>query len=92
MIRYFKCANCGKRGMDQTPGQSKRFCCKKCSEDYRRRKRGQGIAKEDRKYCLYNDGVECYDRTCGKCGWNPVVAERRKAQITGVARGCECFT
>lgn len=30
------------------------------------------------KPCPNNDRVSCTDKTkCGKCGWNPEVAERR---------------
>ena len=32
------------------------------------------------KACYYNDGVDCEKRNCGKCGWNPAVFERRKAE------------
>lgn len=83
MIRYYKCANCGKRGMDTSTAQNRRFCCTKCSDDYYRHKRGEGLGKEDRQYCPHNDGVECYNHTCGNCGWNPVVAERRNMKILG---------
>ena len=26
-----------------------------------------------------NDGLDCADRACYRCGWNPVIEERRKA-------------
>lgn len=31
-------------------------------------------------FCEFNLGVGCskYDRHCKTCGWNPVVAEKRK--------------
>ena len=28
--------------------------------------------------CHFSDGVECKNRNCYKCGWNPDVLERRK--------------
>lgn len=36
--------------------------------------------------CRYNDGVYCRgaeDERCAGCGWNPEVAERRKAKLYG---------
>lgn len=77
MFRYYKCAVCGKRGMDTSNRQNRKFCSPECSELYYRRKNGVGIDKEDRQYCQFNDGVECYQRKCGKCGWNPEVAKKR---------------
>ncbi len=33
--------------------------------------------------CQYNNGVDCFpgERHCEKCGWNPVVADKRLKQI-----------
>lgn len=32
--------------------------------------------------CRYNDSVDCDRKTpCGKCGWNPAVAELRSQDI-----------
>ena len=31
--------------------------------------------------CLHNNGVMCADVKCSKCGWNPIVAKRRKYVI-----------
>ena len=28
--------------------------------------------------CYYSDGVECRNRNCIHCGWNPLVAEQRR--------------
>lgn len=28
--------------------------------------------------CIFSDGVECKNRNCYKCGWNPDVLQRRK--------------
>ena len=39
--------------------------------------------------CRYNDGVYCRgadDERCARCGWNPEVAERRKAKLYGENR------
>ena len=29
--------------------------------------------------CLYNEWCRCTKRECGRCGWNPRVAEQRRA-------------
>ena len=36
--------------------------------------------QKDSARCLYNEQVECEERTrvCKKCGWNPDVNEKRK--------------
>lgn len=33
--------------------------------------------------CPYNEGCRCKpkDKECDKCGWNPVVAEKRKKVV-----------
>lgn len=33
--------------------------------------------------CKHNQAVVCETGDCGRCGWNPEVAARRKARITG---------
>lgn len=85
-MRYFKCAYCGKHGEDKSANRSKRFCCKECSDAYWRRKRGAGLAKEDRRFCKFNEGVECYDHKCRTCGWNPKVQRKRLEKIVGCGR------
>ena len=38
--------------------------------------------KDEGRYdCRFNDGCHCYDLNCGRCGWNPVVAKMRQAQL-----------
>lgn len=77
MIREYTCAVCGKRDVDRGSKQNKVVCSPECYEIYYRRKNGIGIEKEGRQYCQFNDGVECYQHKCGKCGWNPKVAKKR---------------
>lgn len=84
MIRYFKCVVCGKRGMDQSSTQNKKFCSRQCADTYYRRKKGVGLKKEGRVYCRFNEGVECYKHDCVGCGWNPAVAKNRlEAVVNG---------
>ena len=71
MIRYYRCATCGKRGMDISPQQNRRFCSKQCCANYFNNKRYGG------EVCDFNEGVLCKQRNCRKCGWNPKVAKKR---------------
>ena len=72
MIRYYRCENCGKRGIDASPRQEKRFCSSSCSSAWHNKHRWPG------KVCKFNEGVVCGDHKCKNCGWNPAVAERKK--------------
>lgn len=77
MIRYYKCATCGKKGIDSSHNKNRRFCCTNCADTYYRRQKGVGVEKEGRKLCMFNEGVECYKHNCGSCGWNPIVTQKR---------------
>ena len=41
------------------------------------------IIKKKLPKCMFNNGVGCdkINRKCVSCGWNPVVADKRKAKI-----------
>lgn len=39
------------------------------------------IEKRRKNVCYYNEGVDCYSRRCERCGWCPVVNERRRQEI-----------
>lgn len=69
----FICQECGIE-FEGRPGQTYRlFCSKKCLRK----------AKNRRKTfpCPHNDGVECDQKQCYRCGWNPDVEKRRKEKI-----------
>lgn len=36
--------------------------------------------------CVYNHGIICSTRECGRCGWNPDVAEKRLKAIRLMGR------
>ena len=36
--------------------------------------------KRKKGICYYNDGIDCERRKCAKCGWDPSVFDRRKAE------------
>lgn len=40
--------------------------------------------------CPHNEGCHCNPnkRDCEKCGWNPVVAEKRKQAMEKAGGGC----
>ena len=71
MFRYYRCAVCGKRGLDTSPSKNRRFCSKECSNTYFSKKRVTSDA------CTFNEGVVCDKHKCRKCGWNPAVAKMR---------------
>ena len=83
MIRYFKCVVCGKRGMDKSSTQNRKFCSQECSDFYHRRKKGIGLKGDERVHCKFNDGVVCHTHKCRGCGWNPVVAQKRMEAVYG---------
>ena len=38
--------------------------------------------------CKFNVNISCYPHDkCGRCGWNPEVAARRKARIVNLSPG-----
>lgn len=73
MIRYFKCVVCGKRCIDKSSTQNKRYCSKECRDKYYSAARFQ--------VCKYNEGVVCNKRECKNCGWNPEVAAAKKRAV-----------
>lgn len=74
--RPYTCVNCG-IGFESVIKDAK-FCGKHCSNQY---KQTQGNAElNSGQYaiqCPNNEGVVCDRPYCYKCGWNPVVAQRR---------------
>jgi len=39
--------------------------------------------KMPKDHCIYdpeNRGLSCFRKDCGGCGWNPVIAEKRKQE------------
>lgn len=77
MIECF-CKVCGKFFESE---KEKDFCSNRCYRtawqiQSRAEKRGE-IAGE----CFLNEGVECYQRNCNTCGWNPKVQHKRLAII-----------
>lgn len=77
-MREFTCANCGAKGIDESHAQNKRFCCKECCDEYWQKMRRSGREYE---HCKYNEGVQCSERKCGNCGWNPKVAKKRSEEF-----------
>lgn len=37
--------------------------------------------------CIYNEGVNCEDRQCSRCGWNPAVEKQREEAMYARIRG-----
>ena len=78
-MREFTCIECGKKAIDKSPTQNKKFCSMLCQWRYNERKR----SKPEEQACKYNDGVLCANPKCEKCGWNPIVEKKRKEKLNG---------
>lgn len=79
-MREIKCLNCGKKVIDRSSTQCRKFCSKRCASGFNHRK---GYYQANDTPCLYNDGVVCMDHKCDNCGWNPAVAKKREEKIYG---------
>ena len=81
------CLNCGKVFIAD---RKKRYCSHRCGKTYWQReyRRKEKMAQIDSTaVCVFTDGVECSNRACLNCGWNPVVARQRLAMIMGRLKG-----
>lgn len=74
-MREFVCEVCGTKGIDRSPRQDRRYCSRDCLE------KGRYHKKKTNEVCPYNDGLQCEDKDCGTCGWNPAVQKVRNKQI-----------
>ena len=53
----------------------------------------QPIEGADVESCRFNRGVECSERNCGACGWNPNVNKKRvDALRAGSKRSCFTYS
>lgn len=75
--REFVCIECGKKGIDTSPKQDKKFCGNVCHNAFHAKRRKKTVTTE----CLYNIGVDCANQQCERCGWNPEVEKIRKAKL-----------
>jgi hypothetical protein len=76
--REIRCLNCGKKVIDRSNTQQRKFCSKRCQSGYSHRSKQNAI---NNAQCLYNDGVVCIDHQCENCGWNPAIAKEREEKI-----------
>ena len=80
-MREFVCVTCGAKRIDTSHTQNKKFCSLVCKNQHWRITHGQGTDEYEK--CIYNEGVECTDPNCKRCGWNPDVTKRRMGAIYG---------
>lgn len=76
-MREFICAVCGTKAIDNSAGQTKKYCCQACANKARYGKRYNTEETE----CKFNSGVSCVQQQCDCCGWNPKVEKERKAGL-----------
>lgn len=93
MVYEKKCPTCGT--LFKTNVERQKYCCHSCGHKNRRSKEG-GAFEESLLWektekglwrCPYNMAVDCSERKCITCGWNPEVAEARTKKILE-AYGC----
>lgn len=53
-----------------------RYCSIECRYEARCAQYGWG-----KRYCKFNEHVNCAVQECDKCGWNPEVEQKRKEAI-----------
>ena len=72
-----KCVVCGKKITDRSTNHSRMYCSLSCN--YLAFRTRHGMAKPPAYSCIHNKYVECKTHnSCGTCGWNPEVEQRRK--------------
>ena len=79
-MKKYTCLVCGKVFLSN---RNRETCSARCGKTlWQRKKRAEdkGIPYGE---CILNEGVECYQRNCITCGWNPKVARQRLAVIMG---------
>ena len=75
MKEIMVCEVCGTEFLKTRP--DRKYCTRKCTKAASNRA-ARDRAKEKVEDCLYNVAIQCNERKCNSCGWNPVVAQRRK--------------
>ena len=77
-MREIICAECGKKAIDMSSTQTRKYCSEECATLAWRKSRGY-VYTELKHHCTYNKEVRCRVHACSKCGWNPEVEQKRKA-------------
>lgn len=67
------CLCCGKDISNRR--EAAKYCSARCRELAWRQKH-QTVSNV--AVCIYNEGVNCEDRQCSRCGWNPAVEKQRE--------------
>lgn len=75
--REIRCAFCGAKILDRSTNHNRRFCGQQCAQAHHRRSHGVGVRFKTPS-CTHNKEVRCFVKTCGTCGWNPKVEQKRK--------------
>lgn len=79
-MREFNCVVCGKLAIDKGSSVEAKYCSDEC------RNKGRYLRSIKPRVvvvCKYNEGVDCLNEKCDKCGWNPEVEKRRKETLYG---------
>ena len=73
-MRVITCVVCGKKDIDRSMAQNKKYCSEAC---FQKARYSKGVDMD----CKFNKGVGCLVQNCESCGWNPKVEKIRKARI-----------
>ncbi len=71
-IEKHTCIHCGIEFWSRL--KDAKYCSRRCAAQTNNQKRAEARRTFQ---CPHNPGVECNHKTCGSCGWNPNVAQRR---------------
>lgn len=76
----YTCPVCGKVKRVTYASDVRTYCSNLCSAMARHGKRHEVEGE-----CIFQpESVTCYSKTCGKCGWNPAVAQARLDAFMGI--------
>ena len=79
-VRETICVFCGAKIIDRSTNHTRKFCSEHCAQADHRRRHGVGV-KTFSDSCNHNIHIQCEERKCGNCGWNPAVEKRRKEAL-----------
>ena len=88
MKEIMVCEVCGTEFVLTKP--NKKYCTRKCAMIAAKRAKSERDKAETVVFdCPYNVAVQCSNRKCNSCGWNPYVAKRRSEMLSKNLKGAK---
>lgn len=83
------CRFCGREMLVRSTERNRLYCGRSCASRSRTLPKEYAFdqpvewvkVSEEPSDCPYAEGLNCTERKCGTCGWNPEVAQKRLEQI-----------